>query len=649
MLLIGLLMTQTEGIQLLTTTIHEGFFVMRKSFMGEIVDAIDEEISVLEGNKSSTSRLFTPERMKVSMVREYLKWMGMLTYYKSGLALLTSTDLGNKLMKLSKVEHLSTVIIPYLNYQEGFSKDYLSFALQSDDFLVRKNAMEHVRLVFRAGIYELNWAVREIVNQLYSPDESTVKCALSVIEELCTNNANLKAFIETGPQTLTGLGEEGAKCLISFLSSSTGIGYLSQLDFISKELQKWKKTGNLDYVMKVEQQSEIALTSQRQVYALDIHTPFANSYSDRVEPMWLRKLPFTIVVYVSGHKKTLSLNTWIEILDEVFIVSRIPDLEIFENDTISTCLQLGISNIDSKGLETLDSNWVKCLPQDREATEEDHMEKFGVIFRFSRKSSHLFLTEVAYRVQILPKATPSIKFPKHLYGELVQTKAGLKKLQESKHVEELTEMLKGEASVIQKRVALWALGHVGTSDRGIAYLQKLAVVASIVETAEKSPVLSLRGTAFQSLCLLASTNAGRKELLRFGWVCSQANIAMPASSERIFWLDNDDSFANFSSKCLNAEEIIESIPLTHDEQEVLFNIVGLGNVVRRGEAEVYLKAKRAAMPSAFVGINLFHAVMSNLSMFTFKLGTRKIVHKLMERIYSLQKSVHELDNFAHIT
>jgi len=97
-----------------------------------------------------------------------------------------------------------------------------------------------------------------------------------------------------------------------------------------------------------------------------------------------------------------------------------------------------------------------------------------------------------------------------------------------------------------------------------------------------------------------------------------------------------------------AESIIESIPLSSDEQEILFNIVGLGNVVRRGEAEVYLKAKRAANPGAFLGVNLFHAVMSYLSMFTFKLGTRKIIHKLMDKIYTLQKSIHELDNFDHI-
>ena len=38
----------------------------------------------------------------------------------------------------------------------------------------------------------------------------------------------------------------------------------------------------------------------------------------------------------------------------------------------------------------------------------------------------------------------------------------------------------------------------------------------MIEIAEKSCTLSLRGTAFQALCLLANTTEGRKELLKYG-------------------------------------------------------------------------------------------------------------------------------------
>ena len=648
-LLIGILLSQPEGMQQLTTKITEGFFILHKSFIQEITDAIDEEISVQETGKSSNTRLFSPNNTKTTMVREYLKWIGLMFFYRTGVALLSSSNIDSKLIKLSTVEHISTVLIPHLNYQEHVCKDFLSFSLQSANNLVRKHAMEHLRLMFRAGIFELTWAMREIVNQLYSRDLEIVTCALSVVAELCHDSDNLRTFIETGPQTLTRLGEEGSKCLISFLSSSPGINYLSQLNFIQKELDIWRKTGNLDYVRKIEHKSEQGLTSQKKVYALEVHTPFGNSYNDRVEPLWLRKLPFTIIVYVSSTERTYPVNTWVNISeDEVFITSAVKDIELNDNDFVSSCLQIGIYNIDSKGQETLDCNWVKCAPQDRDFDGSEEVQKFGVTFKFRFEGKRQWLKEVSYRVQILPKASPSIKFPKHLYGELVQTRLGLKKLQESGHAEELVQAMVGEGSIIQKRVALWGLGHIGSSERGVQFLNRLGAISSMIEIAEKSTTLSLRGTAFQALCLLANTAVGRKELLRYGWICSQANIALPAQSEKIFWLEDENNFENFRERCLKVECLVESIPLSSEEQEVLANIVGLGNFVRRGEAEIYLKAKRQSNPAAFEGVNLFHAVMTFLTVYSFKINTRKIIHKLFEKIHRKQQIIVDLDQFDHI-
>lgn len=648
-LMIGILLSQPEGLQQLTTTITEGFFILRKSFIDEIKDAVDEEISVKETGKSTNPRLFSPSSINGTMAREYLKWIGLMFFYRTGVALLNSSNIDTKLIKLATVDHISSVLIPHMNYQEHICKDFLSFSLQSDDVLVRKHAMEHLRLIFRAGIFELTWAIREIVNQLYSPDINIVTCALSVVSELCQHSSNLKTFIETGPQTLTRLGEEGSKCLISFLSSSAGITYLSQLDFIKKELEIWRKTGNLEYVKKIEQKSELGLTSQKKVYALEINTPFGNSYNDRIEPLWLRKLPFTIVAYISGSEKTYGLSTWIDICDDdVFIRSSVLSMKLSENDFISSCLQLGIYNIDSKGQETPECNWVKCAPQDRDLDNSEAVHKFGVTFKFEFHGKKQVLKEISYRVQVLPKASASIKFPKHLYGELVQTKLGLRKLQESKHAEELLQNLTEECMIIQKRVALWGLGHIGSSERGVQFLNQLGAINDMIEIAEKSTTLSLRGTAFQALCLLANTVLGRKELLRYGWICSQSNIALPAQSEKIFWLENDDNFENFRERCLETDKTIESIQLNSEEQEVLSNVVGLGNYVRRGEAETYLKAKRQSNPAVFEGINLFHAVMTYLTVYSFKIGTRKIIHKLFEKIYKKQLVLSLLDDYEHI-
>ena len=305
-------------------------------------------------------------------------------------------------------------------------------------------------------------------------------------------------------------------------------------------------------------------------------------------------------------------------------------------------MQIGIFNIDSKGQETLDSNWVKCLPQDRDFQNTEEIEKFGVSFKFLNKDSFFILTSVSFRVSVLPKASPTAKFPKHLYGELVQTKLGLRKLQESKHTQYLIECLKND-SIFNKRVALWGLGNIGSSERGIQYLNKLGVISMIIEIAEKSSTLSLRGTAFHALCILASTSSGRKELSKHGWICSQSNIALPAQSEKIFWLESDDTFEIFRKKCIEADKLLDSIPLNTEEQNILYNIISLGNFVRKGEAEIFLKSKRQTNPEAFQNVNLFYSVMSYLTIFSFKMGVRKVAHRLFDKIYTQQKKLTELD------
>ena len=141
---------------------------------------------------------------------------------------------------------------------------------------------------------------------------------------------------------------------------------------------------------------------------------------------------------------------------------------------------------------------------------------------------------------------------------------------------------------------------------------------------------------------------GRKELLKYGWICSQSNIALPSQSDKLFWLENENSFQSFSEKCSEADRLIESINLTHEENEVLTNIVGLGNFVRRGEAEIFLKAKRQTNSGIFESINLFHAVMTYLTVYSFKIGTRKIIHKLFEKIHKKQQRIMDLDSFDHI-
>ena len=55
------------------------------------------------------------------------------------------------------------------------------------------------------------------------------------------------------------------------------------------------------------------------------------------------------------------------------------------------------------------------------------------------------------------------------------------------------EMLSPDTSLTRKRAALWTLGHIGSSENGFSLLQENDILREIVNLAENSEILSLRG------------------------------------------------------------------------------------------------------------------------------------------------------------
>lgn len=145
------------------------------------------------------------------------------------------------------------------------------------------------------------------------------------------------------------------------------------------------------------------------------------------------------------------------------------------------------------------------------------IEKDGILFKFDViRPGKFLLNKIVYRLLVVPRAAPTMLFPRHLYGELVKTKLGLKKLKDSGHIEELLGKLTSDCPIIERRASLWALGHTGCTERGVIYLSSLRAIETMIQIAEQSPVLSLRGTAFQAVSLLARSTLGRNELNKHG-------------------------------------------------------------------------------------------------------------------------------------
>ncbi len=109
-------------------------------------------------------------------------------------------------------------------------------------------------------------------------------------------------------------------------------------------------------------------------------------------------------------------------------------------------------------------------------------------------SDKVYIENVVFKVQILPQKYKIIRTPVHLYGELVKTEDGAKYLKSTNDIEYCKkEVMSPETSLTRKRAALWTIGHIGSSEAGFILLQEADILKEIVNLAENSEILSLRG------------------------------------------------------------------------------------------------------------------------------------------------------------
>lgn len=92
--------------------------------------------------------------------------------------------------------------------------------------------------------------------------------------------------------------------------------------------------------------------------------------------------------------------------------------------------------------------------------------------------------------------------PPHFYGELTKTEEGCNLLRERGHFKlfanyvrnfPLEKHSEAEASLDQLKAVLWALGNIGATKDGLPFLEEEDIVKDIIQMAESSEILSLKG------------------------------------------------------------------------------------------------------------------------------------------------------------
>ncbi|TIB33360.1 hypothetical protein E3P77_01003 [Wallemia ichthyophaga] len=124
--------------------------------------------------------------------------------------------------------------------------------------------------------------------------------------------------------------------------------------------------------------------------------------------------------------------------------------------------------------------------------------------------------------------------PSHFYGELTKTYEGCEFLAEKGHFADFAEFIRrhgfenSDTDLISKlKSVLWAVGTIGSTPHGLPFLEHERIIGTIVEIAERNEFISVKGTCYFVLGLIASTEAGITILERFGWQSTVSTLGQP--------------------------------------------------------------------------------------------------------------------------
>lgn len=276
-------------------------------------------------------------------------------------------------------------------------------------------------------------------------------------------------------------------------------------------------------------------------------------------------------------------------------------------------------------------------------------------------------------------ANPNCYLPPHLYSELCRTSQGVQILQKSDILTPLTKLLaspetSSELARIRVKASLWAIGHVASTELGFPLVK--SSIVDITHLAETSSILSIRGTCFYVLGLVATHSSGIRALEEHDWIgcvnsvgedCRFPGLSLPVSLRQLFTIPKveSDSALHFlhavqppvincglelhnESNCLLCSGRPGSTSTKPEivrlRTEVRRLVALLGGTVTAKSAEVGLLNLKQRNPDGFQDICLYSEVIHQMSSYKFRLPARRFLQELF-----LDLNFDPLKDYAKIT
>jgi hypothetical protein len=237
--------------------------------------------------------------------------------------------------------------------------------------------------------------------------------------------------------------------------------------------------------------------------------------------------------------------------------------------------------------------------------------------------------------------------PPHFYRELTRTAEGCELLKSKGHFEEFAATIQDFAmeeedpeTILKVKGCLWAVGNVGSMELGAPFLEHTDVVKYVVQIAERSQVMTLRGTAFFVLGLISRSVHGQEILAEHGWdgtmnvMGESLGYVLPMDFEKLF------SIRPFSSESSSRDRsnsvLVRGRPgPVHDDdptnQQIIDSITRLGNTVLTNKALTELNGLKHKKAAGFSSPGMFKKVMVLLASHAYRIPQYRFVIDLFDK------------------
>ncbi|KAF9316914.1 hypothetical protein BG003_001402 [Podila horticola] len=227
----------------------------------------------------------------------------------------------------------------------------------------------------------------------------------------------------------------------------------------------------------------------------------------------------------------------------------------------------------------------------------------------------------------------------HFYGELTRTEEGCRLLRLKGHFAEYARYIrehgnecKDPSIISELKSVLWAVGNIGSTPGGLPFLEEEDLIKYIVGMAERSKILSLKGTCFYVLGLLCKTSQGVELLEDYGW---QGILDLDRTPRGMCLPKNLNRFLEMPPWEMYREAVPPLVqPLAIEgnlvEKEILKATGELSNHILTNGASKSLSRIKAEHPAYFTSLALYGGVLNLLGYYHFRLPVRRFILGLFD-------------------